>query len=89
MDEIHPESKYTPHANLIHFVDDRPGHDRRYAINAEKIGRELGWVPNETFESGIKKTITWYLDNLQWCGIKEGEKFETVRRGVTKSFQTK
>jgi len=51
---------------LIHFVKDRPGHDRRYAINADKINRELGWQPTETFETGIRKTVSWYLNNQQW-----------------------
>lgn len=53
--------------DLITFVKDRPGHDLRYAIDASKIENELGWKPEETFESGIKKTIKWYLDNLKWC----------------------
>ncbi|WP_169085310.1 dTDP-glucose 4,6-dehydratase [Paenibacillus sp. PL91] len=52
--------------SLIHYVKDRLGHDRRYAINAAKIRKELGWVPNHHFESGIQKTVEWYVDNLQW-----------------------
>jgi len=61
----------TPHRgasrrDLIHFVKDRPGHDRRYAMNASKIERELGWKPQETFESGLRKTVRWYLDNEVW-----------------------
>jgi dTDP-glucose 4,6-dehydratase len=52
--------------SLITFVKDRPGHDRRYAIDASKIERELGWKPQETFETGIEKTIQWYLDNRKW-----------------------
>ena len=55
--------------NWIKFVKDRPGHDRRYAMDARKIERELGWKPRETFESGIRKTIEWYLDNQPW--VKE------------------
>jgi hypothetical protein len=51
---------------LITFVKDRPGHDRRYAIDASKIERELGWKPEETFETGLRKTVQWYLDNRQW-----------------------
>jgi dTDP-glucose 4,6-dehydratase len=50
----------------IEFIGDRPGHDRRYAIDAAKIGRELGWTPSETFETGIRKTVRWYLDNAKW-----------------------
>jgi dTDP-glucose 4,6-dehydratase len=56
----------TPHATLITFVKDRPGHDRRYAIDTAKIKRELGWQPKETFAGGLRKTIQWYLDNLEW-----------------------
>ena len=52
--------------DLITFVKDRPGHDVRYAIDASKIERELGWVPEETFETGLRKTVQWYLDNRQW-----------------------
>jgi dTDP-glucose 4,6-dehydratase len=55
-----------PRRNLITFVKDRPGHDRRYAMNASKIERELGWRPRETFESGIRKTVRWYLENEEW-----------------------
>jgi dTDP-glucose 4,6-dehydratase len=51
---------------LITYVKDRPGHDRRYAIDATKIETELGWTPTETFESGIRKTVSWYLNNPQW-----------------------
>ena len=58
-----------PHRKLITFVKDRPGHDRRYAIDARKIERELGWKPRESFESGIRKTIQWYLQNEEW--VKE------------------
>jgi dTDP-glucose 4,6-dehydratase len=67
LDELLPKSSFVPHASLITFVEDRPGHDRRYAIDASKIRRELGWVPTETFESGMKKTVRWYLDNQAWC----------------------
>ena len=55
------------YSDLITFVKDRPGHDKRYAINAGKIERELGWRPEETFESGIQKTVAWYLENGEWC----------------------
>lgn len=54
------------YAELITFVKDRPGHDRRYAIDSSKIRRELGWQPSETFESGLWKTVRWYLDNSAW-----------------------
>ena len=52
--------------DLITFVKDRPGHDARYAIDASKIERELGWIPEETFETGLRKTVNWYLDNRKW-----------------------
>ena len=59
--------------SLIKYVDDRPGHDLRYAIDASKIQKELGWTPKETFETGIKKTVEWYLDNKMWYSkIKDG-----------------
>ena len=66
LDELHPQSPVTPHAQLIRYVTDRPGHDRRYAIDAGKIARELGWMPQESFETGLRKTMQWYLDNRQW-----------------------
>jgi len=64
MDEYHPEG--APHTDLITYVKDRPGHDRRYAINAGKIMSQLGYAPVETFETGIRKTVSWYLDNEDW-----------------------
>ena len=67
LDAARPDSPHTPHANLITFVKDRPGHDRRYAIDSRKIERELAWRPAETFESGIRKTVDWYLHNGDWC----------------------
>ncbi len=67
LDELVPDSPHAPHEALISFVEDRPGHDRRYAIDAGKIERELGWTPDETFESGMQKTVRWYLENGAWC----------------------
>ncbi len=66
LDELRPRSDGQSYTSQISFVKDRPGHDRRYAIDARKIERELGWKPAETFESGIRKTVLWYLDNPQW-----------------------
>jgi dTDP-glucose 4,6-dehydratase len=66
LDELVPGSLFAPHEALISFVEDRPGHDHRYAIDASKIGRELGWAPQETFESGLEKTVRWYLENREW-----------------------
>ncbi len=64
LDELRPTAK--PRISLLTFVKDRPGHDRRYALDAGKLARELGWQPQERFESGMRKTIAWYLDNPQW-----------------------
>jgi dTDP-glucose 4,6-dehydratase len=66
LDELRPADAVVPHRKLISFVKDRPGHDRRYAIDARKIARELGWKPQESFESGIRKTIEWYLEHEDW-----------------------
>ncbi len=67
LDELIPHSSHIPHAQYKHFVTDRPGHDRRYAIDASKIKRELGWEPQESFESGLRATVQWYIDNAVWC----------------------
>jgi dTDP-glucose 4,6-dehydratase len=66
LDELCPNDPVIPHSKLIEFVKDRPGHDRRYAVDTTKIERELGWRPKETFETGIRKTIHWYLENEAW-----------------------
>ncbi len=66
LDDLHPKSDGTSYASQVRYVKDRPGHDRRYAIDASKLERELGWRPAETFESGIRKTVRWYLDNQEW-----------------------
>lgn len=66
LDELEPRADGQPYETQITFVKDRPGHDRRYAIDARKLERELGWKPAETFASGIRKTVRWYLDNPQW-----------------------
>jgi len=66
LDEARPESPHAPHRTLIRFVADRPGHDRRYAMDASKIETELGWRPAETLASGLEKTAAWYLGNLEW-----------------------
>ena len=66
LDELLPDSKYKPHDQLITFVTDRPGHDLRYAIDANKIAQTFGWKPQETFATGLRKTVEWYLDNQKW-----------------------
>jgi dTDP-glucose 4,6-dehydratase len=74
LDELNPRSPGTQHSALIAFVKDRPGHDRRYAIDCSKIARELGWKPKESFESGLRKTVQWYLDNLAWANeVRSGD----------------
>jgi dTDP-glucose 4,6-dehydratase len=83
MDEMAPDKARGSHERLIVFVADRPGHDRRYAIDAGKIKRELGWEPRETFTSGLRKTVRWYLDNPPWwqrirSGVYRGERLGTV-----------
>jgi dTDP-glucose 4,6-dehydratase len=66
LDELRPADPVVPHKKLITYVQDRPGHDRRYAMDTRKIERDLGWQPRETFESGIRKTVEWYLANDGW-----------------------
>ncbi len=68
LDELQPRADRKPYREQITFVTDRPGHDRRYAIDARKLERELGWKPAETFDTGIRKTVQWYLDNQTWVG---------------------
>jgi dTDP-glucose 4,6-dehydratase len=73
LDEAVPDSPHGPHERLIRFVADRPGHDQRYAIDDSKLRRELGWAPRESLESGLRKTVRWYLDNRDWWGpIRSG-----------------
>jgi len=85
LDELapqHPEG-VARYADLITYVQDRPGHDLRYAIDASKIERELGWVPQETFATGLRKTVQWYLDNLQWCRHVQDGSYQGERLGNT------
>ncbi|MDV2857697.1 dTDP-glucose 4,6-dehydratase [Oceanimonas sp. CAM02] len=85
LDELAPKTSgfRLPASGLITYVSDRPGHDRRYAIDASKIERELGWKPQETFESGIRKTVQWYLHNLEWCQRVQDGSYQRERLGVT------
>lgn len=73
LDAIRPDSPHRPHESLMTFVKDRPGHDRRYAMDSTKIEEKLGWRPHETFETGLQKTILWYVENSPWL--------ESVRTG--------
>ena len=81
LDETAADSRIGPRRKLITFVTDRPGHDRRYAIDSTKLKQELGWVPAESFESGIRKTIDWYHGNKQWVQrVKSGEYQTWIRQ---------
>ncbi len=83
LEELHPQKPagVCRYADLITFVADRPGHDMRYAIDAAKIQRELGWIPHETFESGLRKTVQWYLDNQDWCRHVQDGSYQRQRLG--------
>lgn len=82
LDELVPNEKLGTYKSLITYVTDRPGHDRRYAIDASKIAKELGWKPEETFESGIRKTVQWYLDNQEWCQRVQDGSYQRERLGT-------
>jgi dTDP-glucose 4,6-dehydratase len=81
LDELAPRGT-GPYASQLAYVQDRPGHDKRYAIDAGKIERELGWKPQETFESGLRKTVQWYLDNREWCEQVQSGKYRRERLGA-------
>ena len=82
LDEISPREDGSSYSDLITFVKDRPGHDFRYAIDAGKIQNDLGWSPNESFETGIRKTIHWYLDNQNWWKAIQDNNYRQERLGV-------
>ena len=82
LDELKPQASGQAYESLITFVKDRPGHDLRYAIDATKIQNELGWTPAETFETGIRKTVEWYLNNLDWCHRVQDGSYQRERLGV-------
>jgi len=84
MDELHPSSTLGSYLDLISFVKDRPGHDLRYAIDPDKLMNQLGWKPEENFESGIRKTVRWYLDNEWWWGPIHRGKYAGERLGQIK-----
>lgn len=81
LDELNPRTEGS-YKDLITTVQDRPGHDMRYAIDASKIQHELGWVPQETFESGIRKTVQWYLNNQAWCQRVQDGSYQRERLGA-------
>ncbi|WP_299492007.1 dTDP-glucose 4,6-dehydratase [Acaryochloris sp. IP29b_bin.137] len=82
LDELRPHSEFAPHANLITFVQDRPGHDRRYAIDFRKIKHQLGWTPQMTIESGLRKTVQWYLAHPDWCQRVTADQYYLQRLGL-------
>lgn len=82
LEALRPSTRSGGYRSLINFVQDRPGHDLRYAIDAGKIQRELGWVPKETFETGLRKTVQWYLDHQQWVDDLVARHAATARRGA-------
>jgi len=82
LDELRPRADGTSYTTLKTFVADRPGHDRRYAIDCAKITRELGWQPAESFATGLRKTVEWYLENQVWCSDISSGKYRQERLGV-------
>ncbi|TIP61772.1 MAG: hypothetical protein E5X68_33065, partial [Mesorhizobium sp.] len=81
LDARRPRAGGKRYRELITFVSDRPGHDRRYAIDASKIGRDLGWAPRENFDSGLARTVDWYLDNKWWWGPIREQRYAGERLG--------
>lgn len=82
VDELRPDPSIGPREDLIRFVADRPGHDRRYAIDASKIAAELGWTPRETFETGLRRTVQWYMDNEAWWRDVQSGGYRQERLGL-------
>ena len=82
LDELKPKSDGKSYADQITFVKDRPGHDRRYSIDASKLERDLGWRPQETFETGLRKTVEWYLANQEWCQHVQDGTYQRERLGI-------
>ena len=82
MDEFYPQKYVEKYADLITFVKDRPGHDFRYAIDSSKIYNDLGWEPVESFETGIKKTVNWYLNNVKWWRRIQNKTYKQERLGI-------
>jgi dTDP-glucose 4,6-dehydratase len=87
LDELRPDPA-GPHARLKTYVTDRPGHDLRYAMDFSKLTRELEWEPSESFESGIRRTVEWYLDNAPWCEAVEKRSYGRERLGLAEKAET-
>lgn len=82
LDDLHPNAVHCPHTSLIQFVPDRPGHDLRYAIDASRTERDLGWSPRHTLDSGLRATVEWYAANMDWCASVLGGNLATARQGI-------
>ena len=82
LDRLNPSSKLGSYKDLVNFVEDRPGHDFRYAVDYSKIKNELSWEPKETFISGINKTVSWYLNNPDWIKFITDKKYNLDRLGI-------
>ena len=88
VDELRPDPSAPSRRRLITYVEDRLGHDRRYAIDASKISRELGWKPAERFESGLRKTVSWYLENAAWVNsVRTGAYREWIAQNYAERSQ--
>jgi dTDP-glucose 4,6-dehydratase len=88
VDEFCPDDGSGPRKDLIKFVADRPGHDRRYAIDAAKISQELGWRPAVEFESGLRKTVAWYLEHRSWVqNVRSGAYMDWIRQNYEERVQ--
>lgn len=85
LEESGPKAKQGRYADLVTFVADRPGHDLRYAIDAQKIRRELGWIPRESLASGLRRTVEWYLENLDWCAAVRARGYDGERLGLARA----
>lgn len=81
LDELMPASPHKPHRNLITFVQDRPGHDERYAMDFSKLTKELGWTPRTSLEEGLRQTVSWYINNQNWCNAIRARKYAGERLG--------
>jgi dTDP-glucose 4,6-dehydratase len=82
LDDMRPRADGRSYSEQVSFVADRPGHDQRYAIDASKIRRQLGWSPQETFESGLRRTVRWYLDNQTWWEAIQTGSYRGERLGL-------
>ena len=82
LDDLLPASPQRPHERLISFVTDRPGHDLRYAVDSQRLRRELGWMPRKEFSSGLRQTIEWYLNNSAWWQRIRRNRYDGRRLGL-------